>query len=229
MQRRDGPIVYVVIPAYNEASMIGRVVREARAYVPHVLVVDDGSTDGTAEAAAAAGAAVVRHGINLGQGAALQTGFDYALSRAAGVIVTFDADGQHDPADIPLLLAALEKEQADIALGSRFKGRTENLERLRRLLLRLAVWYTRHESGWQVTDTHNGLRALRASAAWRIRIRQNRMAHASEIITQASRLGLRYVEVPCTVRYTEYSLRKGQKLGDTLLILCDLLLNRIVK
>ena len=224
----DGMPVWVVIAAYNEAKVIARVVGEVARRDYHVVVVDDGSSDETAERAAAANA-VVRHPINLGQGAALQTGIDYALQQAAEFVVTFDADGQHRAADIERLVAALREARADFALGSRFLGHTVALPAARRLLLRAATVFTQLTTGLRLTDTHNGLRAMTRRGASRIRLRQNRMAHASEILAQIAASGLPYVEVPVRIEYTAYSLAKGQRLGDALAILFDLFARRLYR
>ena len=221
--------VYVVIPAYNEAPVVSRVVAEVGRAGYAVVVVDDGSRDATADAAHAAGAAVVSHPFNLGQGAALQTGIDYALAQGAEVIVTFDADGQHRVSDISRLTEALLQEHADFALGSRFRGQAPNLPPLRRALLRAATVFTRLTTGLQVTDTHNGLRAMTRRGAAAIRLRQNRMAHASEWLSQIATSGLRYVEGPVTIEYTAYSLAKGQSIGDAVLILLDLFARRLYR
>jgi polyprenyl-phospho-N-acetylgalactosaminyl synthase len=220
---------YVVIPAFNEGPVISRVVSEVKRAGYAVVVVDDGSSDATAEEARAAGAGVITHPFNLGQGAALQTGIDYAVAERAEVIVTFDADGQHRVSDIARLAEALVEEQADFALGSRFLGQAPNLPPLRRLLLHAATAFTRLTTGLQVTDTHNGLRAMTRRAAAAIRLRQNRMAHASELLSQIAASGLRYVERPVTIEYTAYSLAKGQSLGDAVLILLDLFARRLYR
>jgi glycosyltransferase involved in cell wall biosynthesis len=191
-------------------------------------VVDDGSADGTADRASAA-AIVVRHPVNLGQGAALQTGIDFALQQGAEVIVTFDADGQHRAADIERLVAALREARADFALGSRFLGQAIAISPARRLLLRAATLFTQLTTGLRLTDTHNGLRAMTRLGAQRIRLRQNRMAHASEILAQIAASGLPYVEVPVRIEYTAYSLAKGQRLGDALAILLDLFARRLYR
>jgi polyprenyl-phospho-N-acetylgalactosaminyl synthase len=217
----------VVIAAYNEAAVIDRVVAGVKAAGYAVVVVDDGSLDGTAATARAAGATVISHPFNLGQGAALQTGIEYALSRSADIIVTFDADGQHRVADIAHLCAALTEERADFALGSRFLGQAANVPAMRRLLLRAATLFTRLTTGLKLTDTHNGLRAMTRRGAAAIGLRQNRMAHASELLAQIGRSGLGYVERPVIVEYTAYSLAKGQNLRDAVLILLDLFMRRL--
>jgi glycosyltransferase involved in cell wall biosynthesis len=219
----------VICAAYNEATTIGRVVTELGRAGYQVVVVDDGSADQTRYIAAAAGAHVVTHPVNLGQGAALQTGIDYALAQGADILVTFDADGQHRVADIPVMVEALWRERADFALGSRFLGQTYNLPTLRRWVLYAATIFTRLTTGLRLTDSHNGLRALTRRGAAAIRLRQNRMAHASEILVEIAHSGLRYVEVPVTIEYTAYSLAKGQRLGDSVAILLDLVAQELYR
>ncbi len=210
-RRAGGDDTWVVIAAFNEGDVIEGVVREVVACGYHVAVVDDGSLDRSAQLARDAGATVIRHAVNLGQGAALQTGVDYALRRGATRIATFDADGQHDAADLPAMLAALEgPDGADIALGSRFLGRVEGASANRMRLLKTAVAMSNRMSGMKLTDAHCGFRAFRASAAPHLRITQDRMAHASELLRKIRSSGLRVVEVPVTVRYTAHSVRKGQ-------------------
>jgi polyprenyl-phospho-N-acetylgalactosaminyl synthase len=224
------PEIWVVIPAYNEEQVIDHVLSGLAQYPYHVVLVNDGSTDQTVEVARRHPVTILSHIINLGQGAALQTGIQYALSfPSTRYIVTFDADGQHDPADIQLLLDACEQQGVQIALGSRFipGGQTVNMGFLKRLALKMAVWYTRLTCGLPLTDTHNGLRAIRADAAVRLKIKQNGMAHASEIISQIAALNLSYCEVPVKVIYTPYSLRKGQSLSNGLNILWDLLAGKL--
>lgn len=217
---------WIVVPAFNEAAAIGDVVRGLRAIYPNVVVIDDGSRDATAGVARSAGAVVLRHAVNRGQGAALQTGIDYALSRGASIVVTFDSDGQHVVADVAKLTEPIEGGRADAVLGSRFRGSTENMPFMRRVMLRAAVAFTRFTSGARVTDAHNGMRAFSRAAASKIEIRLDRMAHASEIIDQIARSGIRYEEVPVHVRYTEYSRRKGQSSAHAFRILYDYLLGR---
>ncbi|MBI3154575.1 MAG: glycosyltransferase family 2 protein [Burkholderiales bacterium] len=220
---------WIVIAAYNEAEHVGEVVQDLRQRYPNIVVVDDGSSDATGDRARDAGAIVVRHMVNLGQGAAVQTGISFALRRGACFIVTFDADGQHASDDVARLLAPLHDGQADIVCGSRFLGATIDAPPLRRPALRLAALLTRLTTGLRVTDAHNGLRAMTRNCAQQVRIRQDRMAHASEIVREVARLRLRLSEVPVTIRYTEYSLRKGQGLLSGLRILFDLLLSRLYR
>jgi glycosyltransferase involved in cell wall biosynthesis len=219
---------FIVVAAYNEAAVIAEVVGELLFTYPRVVVVDDGSADGTAAVAREAGAIVLHHSLNRGQGAALQTGFDYCLLHGARYAVTFDADGQHRMEEIALLLEPLRSGRADVALGSRFTGKAPDMPRSRRLVLRLGVLFTRVVSGAQLSDTHNGLRALSRRALAKVRITQDRMAHASELIDQIVRSGLPYVEVPVTIRYTPYSRAKGQRLSGSVKIVADYLSRRIL-
>jgi glycosyltransferase involved in cell wall biosynthesis len=219
--------ILVVVPAYNEAPIIASVISKLVQGNYSIIIVDDGSTDRTGELAKLAGARVLTHPVNLGQGAALQTGIEFALQQGADYIVTFDADGQHQAADIARLVEALQRHDADFALGSRFIGASVGIPLSRRMLLKAAVWFTRMTTGLRVTDTHNGLRAMTRRGGGQIALRQNRMAHASEILEQISRSGLRYVEVPVTIEYSRYSMAKGQRLADSLLILFDLSAQRL--
>src|SRR5579871_2281150 len=221
--------IWVVVAAYNEARVIGSVLAEVLRRGYQAVVVDDGSRDGTADAAASAGAWVVRHPVNLGQGAALPPGIRFALRQGASHIVTCDGDGQHRAADIARLIEALELADADFALGSRFLGGSPGMPRTRRWLLKAATSFTRATTGIEVTDTHNGLRAMTRRGATAIALRQNRMAHASELLDQIARSGLPYVEVPVTIDYSRYSLAKGQRLTDSLTILFDLSAQKLTR
>lgn len=223
----DADSVWIVIAAYNEAPVIEGVLQSLEAHYKNIVVVDDGSQDGTPEIVRRTHSHLVQHPINLGQGAALQTGIDFALRRSSQFIVTFDADGQHDPTDILLLLQALANGGADIACGSRFLGRTYDMPRARRLFLKMVARFTSITSGVKMTDAHNGLRAMTRTSATKLQIRQDRMAHASEIVQEIARKKLRLVEVPVTIRYTEYSLSKGQKLSHSIDILIDLLTRKL--
>ena len=220
--------VFIVVAAYNEGGCIEGVVRELRASYSNVVVVDDGSTDRTHEAALRTGAHVLRHVINRGQGAALQTGIEYALQQGAKYVVTFDADGQHRVEDVAVLVAPIHGGACEITLGSRFLGGTVDMPKSRRILLRLAVGFTRVVNRVQVTDAHNGLRAFSRRAAECIHLTLDRMAHASELIDQIRRCGLAFQEVPVVVRYTEYSLAKGQSPRAALRIVLQYLVGRIL-
>jgi glycosyltransferase involved in cell wall biosynthesis len=222
--------VWVVVPAYNEADVIQASLSEVLKHFKNIVVIDDYSSDQTAKVALTAGAHVCRHPVNMGQGAALQTGIDYALSKGASAIVTFDADGQHRAEDAEKMVERLQTAKLDLVLGSRFKGAAAiGMPTAKAFFLKCATAYTRFTSGLDITDTHNGLRVMSRSAAEKIRIRQNRMAHASEILNRIAQFNLRYEEFPCVVRYSDYSRRKGQGMLGAIEILFDLYLRRLYK
>ena len=170
---------------------------------------------------------MLRHFINRGQGAALQTGIEFALRRGARFIVTFDADGQHRVEDIPPMLEPIWRGQCEVTLGSRFLGETVDIPRTRRLTLRLAVLFTKFVNRVQLTDAHNGFRAFSRRAAQTIHITMDRMAHASELIDQIRLSGLPFREVPVQIRYTVYSLAKGQSSRGAIRIVWQYLLGRV--
>ena len=223
--------IYIIIPAYNEDKTIGGVISGIRSNYPDykVVVVDDGSNDNTYQQTLAAGVKVLSHLINRGQGAAIGTGIKYALAKGAEIIITFDADGQHQVADLSKIIRPIIENQAAVVLGSRFLSGTNQIPLLRKIILKLGVIFTRIISGVKLTDAHNGLRAFGRKAAERINITQDRMAHSSEIIEEIKKNKLNFIEVPVTVNYTKYSLQKGQTAFDSLKIVKDILIKKITK
>ena len=222
--RRHSRDTWIVIPLYNEESVIGRVVAELREHFDHIVCIDDGSTDDSVAEAEAAGARVLRHPVNLGQGAALQTGFDYVGTQpGAGYIVTFDADGQHRIEDAMLMLDLAKRDDVAIVFGSRFLDDRTNPGWVKHVVLKTAVWVTNLTTGLQLTDAHNGLRVIRTDAAARITLEQDRMAHATEIVLKLGRTGLPWREFPVELLYTDYSKSKGQSVLNSVNILVDLL------
>jgi polyprenyl-phospho-N-acetylgalactosaminyl synthase len=220
---------FVVVPAYNEAQQIVSVVREVTDAGYRVVVVDDGSDDGTAEAVACLPVHRVRHPINIGQGAALETGTRYALAQGASYVVHFDADGQHRVSDIERLLQPLRDGTAEVVLGSRFldaAGR-QAVPPVKRWLLRAGIVVNGVLTGLWLNDAHNGLRAMTRNAATAIHLRESGYAHASEILSQIRDRRLRCVERPTTILYTEYARRKGQPMWNALNIVFDLLLRKL--
>lgn len=214
---------WLVIPLFNEGSVVRDVVSQARKTFPHIVCIDDGSSDDSVAEALAGGAVVLRHPINLGQGAALQTGIAFAREQAgAEYFVTFDSDGQHQVSDALDMVERLRSEPYDIIVGSRFLDDRTNAGLLKKLVLRLAVLFERLSTGVRLTDAHNGLRAFNRRAALALNIRQNRMAHASEIVAQIGEHKLRYAEQPVHIVYTEYSRSKGQSLWNSVNILSEL-------
>lgn len=217
--------IICVIPAWNEAPRITKVVSAVRAYVTTVVVVDDCSEDETGRLAEQAGAIVLRHLVNRGQGAALQTGNEYALSLGADIIIHFDADDQFLASEIPNVIAPLLADQADIVFGSRFLGKQPNWPFLKKyIIMPLAFIFTRLVLRVKLSDPQNGFRALNRRAAELTTITNRAMAHASEIQTEAFKNKLRIAEVPVTVIYHEF----GQKLNGGFQVLKDLLINKII-
>ncbi|MCZ4499609.1 MAG: hypothetical protein JWQ74_2162 [Marmoricola sp.] len=220
--------VCVIVPVFNEATTVGEVISSLLVRFPHVVCVDDGSADGSALIAAAAGATVLRHAINQGQGAALQTGFDHVLRfTGATYAVTFDADGQHLVSDAVRMVETARADDVDVVLASRFTGVTTEMPAVRRMVLRAGIKFTQWTAKLDVTDTHNGLRVLNRRALGRIRLTMPRMAYASELLSAIVPNGLSYVEVPTTVIYTEYSRSKGQTNINAVNILFDLAVRRM--
>ncbi len=192
LDRNELQGVFVVIPAFNEQKVIRQTVSGVLAQGVRVVVVDDGSTDDTLRQLRDLPCTVLSHLVNLGQGAALQTGIDCSLRKGATTLVTFDSDGQHDPEDIPRLIRCLEDKEVDVILGSRFLGRARGISRSRWWLLRAAILFTSLRSGIRFSDAHNGLRAFRSNVARQLRITQNRMAHASEFIEKMGAAKLKF-------------------------------------
>ncbi len=219
---------WIVIPAYNEESKLAEVLCGVRKYVSNIVVVDDGSSDRSYDVARDEGVLVLRHPINRGQGAALATGIEFALRQGAEAIITFDSDGQHAAEDIPKMIEPIKNGRAEAVLGSRFVENTvHNMPALRRLILKGGILFTRVISNIDVSDTHNGFRVLSREAAQRIEINQDRMAHGSEILDQISKKRIRFVEVPVTIRYSDYSKAKGQDNLNAIKIAARMILSKI--
>jgi polyprenyl-phospho-N-acetylgalactosaminyl synthase len=223
------PLVYIIIPAFNEdAATLQQVVAGLLPLGYEVLVIDDGSETPVSTAPQRPGLHCLRHPVNLGQGAALQTGFQYARDHRADYAITFDADGQHLPADIEKLLQPLLRNEVDITLGSRFlEGAFSNAGFRRRLTLRMGRWVNYFFTGLRLTDAHNGLRGLNRRALETIELNENRMAHATEILFQIVKHKLRFKEVPVHIIYTDYSREKGQSFFNSIRIFFDLVLHKL--
>jgi len=202
--------IWFVIPAFNEEKSIARVLKELKsAGYKYIVVVDDCSKDNTYKEASKKGVVVLKHIINRGQGAALRTGIDYSLKKGAGYIVTFDSDGQHRVEDLPAMLKPVVNAKVDVTLGSRFLRKTK-MPFGRRVLLKGSVWVQWIFYGVKLTDAHNGFRVLNRKAAKKIKITSDRMEHASEILEEIVKKKIKYKEVPVTIRYTGYSMKKGE-------------------
>ena len=222
---RPGPETgaWIIIPAFNEAQVIGDVVAELRSVFAHVVCVDDGSRDGTGDAALRAGAHVVRHPVNLGQGAAIQTGVEYARSQpGADAFATFDADGQHRVKDVVTMLDRLRRGDVDIVIGTRFAGSTRTeTPPLKRLVLKTAAWLSPASRRLGLTAAHNGLRVFNRTVADNLVLTMSGMSHAGEFIKLIDENGWRVAEEPVEILYTDYSMSKGQPLLNGVNIVFD--------
>lgn len=221
--RIDTSGIWIVVPAFNEAQVIGDVVAGLRSAFTHVVCVDDGSDDGTGDAALLAGAHVVRHPVNLGQGAAIQTGVEYARGQSgATVFATYDADGQHRVDDLIAMVTRLTRGDADIVLGSRFAGAgPDSTPRLKRLVLRTAARLSPASRRLGLTDVHNGLRVFNRTVADQLTITTSGMGHAGEFLALITENHWRVAEQPVDIAYTAYSTSKGQPLINGVNIMVD--------
>ena len=214
-----------VIPMYNEQEVIAEVIHGLKAVFQNILCVDDGSTDESVSRAREAGATVICHAVNIGQGAAIATGFIWIQTKTNfSRIVTFDADGQHRPEDALRLIQELEQKQLDIVFASRFLDQDQShIPLMKRIILKVVTKLTQILTDVRLSDAHNGLRALTVEASKSIQITQNGMAHATQFVSLALQANLRYSEIPVTVLYTPYSRSKGQSVLNSINIALDLI------
>lgn len=222
---------WLVIPCFNEGQVIFDVIANARETFPNIVAVNDGSRDNSAEAIHAAGAHLVNHPVNLGQGAAIQTGVEYARAQpGAQYFVTFDADGQHQVKDVVAMVNRLRTEPVDIIVGTRFAGQDNSqVPWIKRVVLKTVVMLSPRTKRLGLSDAHNGLRAFNRKVAEEMDIRMNGMSHASEIVAMIDHHGWRVAEQPVDILYTEYSMSKGQSLINGVNILADGLMARRLK
>lgn len=231
LTENDKKSIFFVIPEYNEGTVIQSTLEPLIKEGYSVVVVDDGSSDGSWEKIRTLPVYALRHRLNLGQGAALQTGMTFALSKGARILIHFDADGQHTLQEVQGLLEPVLSGEADVALGSRFLRRDDQkaVPLSKRILLKMAILVNGVMTGLWLTDAHNGLRVLNRKAAESLDLCENRYAHATEIIHQIHQLKLKCVERPTRVHYSGYSRAKGQSMWNAVNILIDLLRRRILK
>lgn len=216
--------VFVVIPAYNEVRWISKVVEEVKAAGYEPVVIDDCSKDATAALAEKAGAVVLRHIINRGQGAALRTGTNWSLESGAEIVVHFDADGQFRVQDIVRLVKPFESGEAEVVFGSRFLDKTTKLPWAKKnLIMPLARLVNSVLYGVKLTDPQSGFRAFSSEVGQKLKWRQDRMAHASEILATLVRSDYKIKEVPITVIYREF----GQGFSGGLKILRDIFIKKL--
>ena len=215
-----------MIAAFNESTVIESVISDVLALSASVVVVDDCSSDDTKDKVF--GSWLIRHPVNLGQGAALQSGISFARRHGATHVVTFDADGQHRVNDVINLYAQMVRTNADMVCGSRFMGTATGMAFSRRLLLKLAIFFQRLTSGIWLTDAHNGLRLIGPKALAVLQLKEDRMAHASEIIDQVLAAGLKIAEAPVTIDYTAYSISKGQRSSDAIGLALNIIARKLL-
>lgn len=212
------------MPAYNESLIIDKTLESLTPYFKNIVVVNDGSSDDLEEKLGQHKVTTLNHKINLGVGAAVQTGFQYILNQTnAKGVITFDADGQHLAADAVKFAVEILKCDEEIIFGSRFLGFEKNIPALKRLVLKIVNKITNALTGVVLTDAHNGMKAFKIEAIRKINLELSGYAYESEIITQIADKNITYKELPTNIKYTEYSMQKGQKLSSGLLILEDLL------
>ena len=206
-------MLIAVIPAYNEATRITAVVNGVKKYVDKVVVVDDGSADATADTAMKAGAFVVRHMSNGGAGAATMTGLEAARLLGATMVITLDADEQHDPNDIPAMLAPLQDNRADIVFANRF-GTRNRIPFIRRVFNGIGNIVSFMATGLWVRDSQCGFKAFGPKALADINLRMSGFEFCTEIVRESVQHKWRIVEVPTKVIYSEYTLAKGQSFAN---------------
>ncbi|HEY0355922.1 MAG TPA: glycosyltransferase family 2 protein [Flavisolibacter sp.] len=223
--------IYIIIPVFNENSgVVKNLLEELLLAGYSVIVIDDGSENDLLPAIKGLPVHYIRHAVNMGQGAAIQTGLDYARKLNAEIAVTFDADGQHRVADIQALIEPLTHPGIDVTLGSRFiAGSRDTIPFSRRMILQLARFVNFLFTGNLLSDAHNGLRAFNKKAIASINLQENRMAHASEILFEIREHGLVYREVPVSIHYSSYAMKKGQSGWNSIKILFDLVLHKFFK
>jgi glycosyltransferase involved in cell wall biosynthesis len=219
-------LIVAVIPVYNEASTISRVVEETKKYVDLVVVVDDGSTDGTRKVLKNLNGKVFVHThiVNRGVGAATATGITAALNSGADIIVTLDADLQHKPRDIPRLIEPIVRGEADVVIGSRFKKPPQGMPFTKIIGNKLLNFITKVLYGFESTDTQSGFKAFSRKAASKIEITVDKYGFCSEIIGEIKKNNLKMKEVPIDVIYLDK--QKGTSIIDGIGIAVDLILKR---
>ena len=216
----------VIIPVYNESQSIKNVISSLH-FFKNIICIDDGSIDDCDKIIQDTPAKLIQHTINLGQGAAIQTGIEFALQDPnLCYFVTFDADGQHQVVDIINMIKAIRKRDLDVIIGSRFLGSTVGMPYYKKALLKIGILFTNSMNGSNLTDVHNGLRVFNRKVAESINIENSDYSHASEITEKIFKNNYKYVEMPVTITYTKYSKTKGQPMSNAVNIAFDELLKK---
>ncbi len=227
---KDKSSVFVIIPCYNESAVIRKTVASVSEKGYTVVVVDDCSKDNSKKELKGLPVFYLRHRVNMGQGAALQTGICFSFKKNAEYFVTFDADGQHEVNDIEGMMEEMSKENSDIVFGSRFlPGSKTNVPVSRSFVLNAARFVNYLVSGILLSDAYNGLRILNRKAAAVLKLTENKMAHATQIQMLVSKNKLSYTEFPNSIHYNEYTMGKGLKNRDGLKILFEIILHKIFR
>ena len=220
--------IYLIVPFYNEGNILIKVIKELQKYFTNIICIDDGS-DKKFKIKKKLGIHLIQHPINLGQGAALQTGITFALEKKAKIIVTYDADGQHSCKDVLGMIKLLKKNKLDIVQGSRFLKKNSKIPFVRKLILKIAIIISNFFDNTEFTDTHNGLRVFNEKFERKIKIKNSRMSHPHDINKLISKHKFKTMEYPTKIKYTKYSLSKGQKNINSINILFDILVSQIIK
>lgn len=226
----DNKSIFIIVPCYNEATVIRATIHALVQKGYSIVVVDDGSDDNTHDSLRGLPVHYIRHAVNLGQGAALNTGIRYALSAGAEKLVTFDADGQHDTGDVEKMISLLDAKGVGIVFGSRFlEGSSTNISGNRKLVLKIGRFINYLVSGILLTDANNGIRALTKDAAIKLQITENRSSHSAQIQNLVKINRIKYTECAVRVSYSAYSKQKGLKSINSIRILYDLILYKIFR
>lgn len=222
--------IYVLIPVFNEEKIIEETINNLKVYFDHILIINDGSTDKTSAILENLDVIKINHPINLGQGAAIKTGIEYILKFSnADAVVTFDADGQHSVDDAILFAEKITTIKEEIIFGSRFLGFEKNIPFFKRLLLKTAIYFTNLIYTVKMTDTHNGLKAIKRSCLEKLELNISGYGFETEIIMNISKNKILFKEEPTNVIYTEYSLSKGQSIFNAIKIFEEILLRLFKK
>ncbi len=224
--------IFCVIPSYNEEDHIVEVIKDVKKITKNIIVVDDSSTDNTYSLAKSQKVTVLRHIINRGQGASLQTGNEYAYSNNADIVVHFDADGQFKAEEIKDIIKPIINNKADIVFGSRFLEKKSKIPKLKKIIiLPLAKLINKIFFGINLTDPQNGFRAINRKALETIKIENDGAAHCNEILIKSFKNNLRIKEVPVSVIYNHFGQNilngKGRGAGG-IKIIKDLIIGRFI-
>lgn len=216
-----------VIPAFNEGERIAGVIKQVKPYVTDVIVVNDGSRDATGEHARHAGAFVIDHVENCGAGAATMTGLEAARQQHADVVITIDADGQHDPTDIPRLIEIV-KNGADLAIANRF-GRKNSIPFIRLLFNAIGNLFTFIVTGVYLSDSQCGFKAFGPKALKEVDLKMSGFEFCTEIVRESARFHWKIGSIPTKVLYSEYTLAKGQSFANGVRTAAKILLRSFLR